>query len=77
MRKVLAIIVAIVIMWIMSAVSMLLKSLIEISRANIIDITQFQFVLMGLVPMIPLIISIWLIKYSWKKITTKKDENEI
>ena len=77
MRKVLAIVVAIGILWIMSAVNIVLKAFIEISRANMSDITEFQYVLMGLVPLIPLIIAIWLIKFSWKKITTKRNENEI
>ena len=77
MRKVLGVIVAIIIVWIMGAISTILKAMIEVSRANMEDIGQFQYVIMGLVPLIPLIIAIWLIKLSWRKITAKKEqENE-
>ncbi len=73
MKKVLGVIVAIIIVWIMGAISTILKAMIEVSRNNVDDISQFQYVLMGLVPLIPLIIAIWLIKLSWKKITAKKE----
>lgn len=73
MKKILGVVVAIIIVWIMGAISALLKAMIEVSRANADDISQLQYVVMGLVPMIPLIIAIWLIKLSWQKITTKKE----
>ena len=78
MKKVLGVIAAIVIMWISSIISILLKAIIEASRTNIDDISQFQFVLMGLVPIVPFIIGIWLVKFTWRKITAKKgQENEV
>lgn len=77
MKKVLGVIVAIIIVWIMGAISTILKAMIEVSRTNMEDISQFQYVIMGLVPLVPLIIAIWLIKLSWRKITAKKEqENE-
>ncbi len=78
MKKVLGVIVAVVIIWISGFISMLLKAMIEISRTNIENISEFQFILMGLVPLIPFIIGIWLVKLSWRKITyeTPKLVNE-
>ena len=78
MKKVLGVIVAVVIIWISGIISMLLKAMIEISRTNIENISEFQFILMGLVPFIPFIIGIWLVKLSWRKITyeTPKLVNE-
>ena len=75
MKKVLASLLAIVIIWIMGIASVILKSLIDVSRENIENISELQFVLMGLLPIIPFIIGIWLIKLSWKKITAPKDNN--
>lgn len=72
MKKILGVIVAIVIAWIAGIISMLLKVIIEASRADMVDINKFQFVLMGLIPLIPYIIAIWLIKLSWRKITYEK-----
>ena len=69
MKKVLGVIVAVVIIWISGIISMLLKAMIEISRTNIENISEFRFILMGLVPFIPFIIGIWLVKLSWRKIT--------
>ena len=78
MKKVLGVIVAVVIIWISGIISMLLKAMIEISRTNIENISEFRFILMGLVPFIPFIIGIWLVKLSWRKITyeTPKLVNE-
>ena len=78
MKKVLGVIVAVVIIWISGIISMLLKAMIEISRTNIENISEFQFILMGLVPLIPFIIGIWLVKFTWRIITAKKgQENEV
>ena len=78
MKKVFGVIVAIIIVWIMGAISTILKATIEVSRDNMEHISQFQYVIMGLVPLIPLIIAIWLIKLSWKKITAKQGaSNEV
>lgn len=74
MKKVLGVIVAIVIIWIAGVISTLLKAIVKVSRADIVDISQFQFILMGLIPFIPFIIAIWLVKLSWRKITYKKPE---
>lgn len=77
MKKVLGVIVAIIIVWIMGAISFVFKAMIEVKIANMENISQFQYFIMGLVSLIPLIIAIWLIKLSWRKITAKKEqENE-
>lgn len=69
MKKILGVIVAIIIFWIAGIISSILKIMVEQSRADMIDISEFQFVAMGLIPFIPFLIAIWLIKLSWRKIT--------
>lgn len=37
------------------------------------NISEFKYVAIGMTELIPIILGIWLIKLSWKKITAQKD----
>lgn len=48
--------------------------MIDSMRESMEDISQFQFVTMGVSKLIPLLLAVWLIKLSWKKITIEKEQ---
>lgn len=73
MKKVIGVIVAIVIVWIMGALSAVVKVMVEATQQDG-DLSKLEFVLLGLTPLIPFIIAIWLIKFSWRKITYVKED---
>ncbi len=76
MRNIFAAIVVMVIISIAGIVSMFSKVLVEVSRSQMVDIGQFQFVAMGMIPFVPFLIAVWLSQWSWKKITTKKEPSD-
>ena len=78
MKKVLGVVVAIIIFMIMAVIHNIYGVLIDSMRESMENISKFQFVAMGLSKMIPLLLAIWFVKISWRKITTKKEQkNEI
>jgi len=78
MKKVLGVVVAIVIFMVMAVIHSIYGVMIDSMRESIENISKFQFVAMGLSKMIPLLLAIWFIKISWRKITTDKEQkNEI
>ncbi len=74
MKKLLGIAVAIVIFVIMVVVHNVYGIMIDSMRESMEDISKFQFVAMGVSKLIPLLLAVWLIKLSWKKITTEKEQ---
>lgn len=78
MKKVLGVIVAIVIFMIMAVIHNIYGVMIDSMRESMENISKFQFVAMGLSKMLPLLLAIWFVKISWRKITTEKEQkNEI
>lgn len=73
MKKFLGVIVAIGIFVIMTVVHNIYGIMIDSMRESMEDISKFQFVAMGLSKVIPLLLAIWFVKLSWKKITTEKE----
>ncbi|PHS55525.1 MAG: hypothetical protein COB17_11455 [Sulfurimonas sp.] len=74
MKKLLGIAVAIVIFVVMATVHTVYGVMIDSMRESMENISKFQFVAMGLSKMIPLLLAIWFVKLSWKKITIEKEQ---
>ena len=74
MKKVLGVIVAIVIFIIMAVIHNVYGVMIDSMRESMENISKFQFVAMGLSKMIPLLLAIWFVKISWRKITMEKGQ---
>ena len=78
MKKILGVVVAIVIFMIMAVIHNIYGIMIDSMRESMENISKFQFVAMGLSKMIPLLLAIWFVKISWRKITMKEEQkNEI
>lgn len=70
MRYIWAVIVAIAIIGIVGILAGLWNTFIDLhTETNINNMSQNEYVLMGLTKLIPLLIMIWLVKLSWRKIT--------
>ena len=72
MKYLLAIAVAFIILVIASTVNMIFAAFIDNVLENLEDPSKFQYVLIGLTKIIPLIIGALFIKISWKRITREK-----
>jgi len=68
MRYVLAIIVTILILYFAGISTIILDEIIKSAQKNISN--KLTFIAVGLVPMIPAILGIWLIRVSWRTIVT-------
>jgi len=76
-KKILGVLAGIVIIWIMSAISFAIGIAVDVSREeNINTLSQPAYVFLGLLKLLPLAIGIWLVKLSWKKITTVKEKEK-
>lgn len=78
MKKVLGVVVAIIIFIVMAVIHNIYGVMIDSMSESMENISKFQFVAMRLSKMIPLLLAIWFVKISWRKITTEKEQkNEI
>lgn len=47
---------------------MMLKVTMKVVKVDVVDIKNFQYVPIELIPLIPYIIAIWLVKLNWRNI---------
>jgi len=72
MKYLLGVVVVIVILAITSVVFGCYGIFISSYLDSMENISQFKYIAIGLTKLIPLFLGFWLIKLSWKKITSKK-----
>ena len=73
MKYLLGFVVAIAILLITAVVFQTYGLFISSKLNSMGGISEFKYIAIGMTKLIPLILGIWLIKLSWKKITTEKD----
>ena len=76
MRKFIAIIVAIIILWVSAAMSGVVNFSLDYLMKKEEHINVFQHFLIIIARIAPLLLGMWLVKFSWRKITKKKIEIE-
>lgn len=77
MKKLLALGVIVVILFLSTAIHGILKVFLENSSFGLMMYDEYGRIgafIHAIIELSPLIIGIWLIRFSWKKITTKKEE---
>ena len=76
MKKIVGFVVAIIILMMTGVFLQISKGIASAILTNGNDVSQFQFVVVNLIAnMLPLIVGLWLIRASWKKITSNTKES--
>lgn len=71
MKKIVGFVVAIIILMMTGVFLQISKGIASAMLTNSNDVSQFQFVVVSLASnMLPLILGLWLVRTSWKKITS-------
>ncbi len=71
MKKIVGFVVAIIILMMTGVFLQISKGIASAMLTNGNDVSQFQFVVVSLASnMLPLILGLWLVRTSWKKITS-------
>lgn len=68
MRIFFGVLLAVFIVYVMGVIIVFLDAIVTVAQQDIDD--KFTYVLIGLIPILPVILAIWLIKVSWRAIVT-------